>query len=65
MMTALSCIIIVLDAILGTAMFVSLNQEDIYKEMGLYQEFKKIKSGLNCQGHITNLKMERVKDTTV
>jgi len=67
MMTALSCVIIALDAILGTAMFVTLNQEDIYKEMGLYQEFKKIKGwqGLNCQGHITNLKMEQVKDAAV
>ena len=65
MMTALSCVIIVLDAILGAAMFVSQNEEDIYKEMGLYQQFKKIKQGMNCQGHITNLKMERVKDTAV
>lgn len=65
MMTTLSCVIIVLDAILGAAMFVSQNEEDIYKEMGLYQQFKKIKQGMNCQGHITNLKMERVKDTAV
>lgn len=60
--TALSSVIIILDAILGAAMFVHHNQEDIYKEMGLYQEYKKIKGwqGLNSPGHITNLKMERV-----
>jgi hypothetical protein len=43
MVTALSCTILLLDAILGAAMFVSLNQEDIYTELGLYQEYKKIK----------------------
>lgn len=64
MMTALSCAIMVADAILGAAMFVTLNQEDIYKELGLYQEFKKVKGwqGLNCQGHIQNLKMERISE---
>jgi len=66
-MAALSCAVIVLDAILGAAMFVSLNQEDIYKEMGLYQEYKKVKGslGLNCHGHITNLSVEQVGDVAV
>jgi hypothetical protein len=65
MMTALSCVIIVLDAILGTALFVSHNEEEIYKELGLYQQFKKIKQVVNCPGHITNLKMETMKDSAV
>lgn len=66
MVAALSCAVLLLDAILGAAIFVSLNQEDIYKEMGLYKEFKKVKGWqtLNCHGHTSNLKMERVAEQT-
>lgn len=42
MMTALSCAILVADALLGTAIFISHNQEDIYKELGVYREYKRM-----------------------
>lgn len=60
LLTKLTCAILVLDAVLGTAIFIALNQEDIYKELGVYKEYKKMKhfQELNCQGHITNLNME-------
>lgn len=51
------------DAFVGASIFISINQEEIYKELGIYQEYKKIyihkyAEGLNCQGHITNLDMK-------
>lgn len=61
LMTTLSCIVFVFDAILGTAIFIALNQEDIYKELGVYKELKKIQVSLNCEGHISNLKMEKAE----
>ena len=58
-MTTLSCALLVVDALIGTAIFVEQNQEDIYKELGLHKEYKAFVSGLNCEGHIANLKMTR------
>ena len=60
LLTKLACAVLVLDALLGAAIFVAHNQEDIYKELGVYKEYKKMKhfQELNCQGHITNLNME-------
>lgn len=52
--------VLVFDAIIGAAIFIGLNQEDIYKELGLYKEFKRM-SLLNCEGHISNLKMEQAE----
>lgn len=43
MYTKLSCGLLALDALLGTAIFMTINQEDIYKELGVYNEFKKMK----------------------
>lgn len=58
--TKISCAILIFDALLGAAIFASHNQEDIYKELGVYKAYKKmeISKTLNCEGHITNLKME-------
>ena len=55
--TKISCAIMILDALLGTAIFTNHNQEDIYKELGVYKEYKRmeISKTLNCEGHITNL----------
>lgn len=44
MMTTLSCLIMIADATLGTAIFISHNQEDIYRELGVYNEYKKMKN---------------------
>ena len=46
-MTTLSCLVLVVDALLGATLFAAVNQEDIYKELGLFQQFKKIKFSLN------------------
>lgn len=43
LMTALSCAIMIADAVLGAAIFINHNQEDIYKELGVYNEYKKMK----------------------
>lgn len=62
-MSALSCMILAFDALLGASMFVALNQEDIQAELGISSKTnKKINFALNCQGHITNLNMERVQE---
>lgn len=59
LLTQLSCLLLIIDGAMGAAIFVSHNQEDIYKELGVYKEFKQSKYlGLNCQGHITNLNFE-------
>merc|ERR1711924_115060 len=39
----LSCLVLIADACLGAAIFVSHNQEGIYQELGLYKEYKKMK----------------------
>lgn len=41
--TKLSSVFLVIDALLGSAIFMTINQEDIYKELGVYKEFKKMK----------------------
>lgn len=41
--TKLSSAFLAVDALLGTAIFMTINQEDIYKELGVYKEFKKLK----------------------
>ena len=41
-LTTLTCAILILDAFFGAAIFVAHNQEDIYKELGVYKEFKKL-----------------------
>lgn len=38
--TKLSCAFLVIDALLGSAIFMTVNQEDIYKELGVYEKFK-------------------------
>jgi hypothetical protein len=43
MYTKLSCGLLAVDALLGTAIFMTINQEDIYKELGVHNEFKKMK----------------------
>merc|ERR1711924_215855 len=39
----LSCLVLIADACLGAAIFVSHNQEGIYQELGLYKEYKKMR----------------------
>lgn len=48
--TKLSCAILIFDALLGAAIFTCHNQEDIYKELGVYKEYKKMEldKKLNC-----------------
>lgn len=41
--TKLSSTFLAIDALLGSAIFMTINQEDIYKELGVYKEFKKMK----------------------
>lgn len=55
--TKISCALLILDALLGAAIFTNHNQEDIYKELGVYKEYKRmeISKTLNCEGHTTNL----------
>jgi hypothetical protein len=49
------------DALIGTAIFVNLNQEEIYKELGVHKEYKmKQLKGLNQVGHISNLKVATI-----
>lgn len=63
----LSSILLTFDALLGAAIFIAINQEEIYKELGVYKEFKKLSfaKGLNCHGHITNLNMEYKNEKTI
>jgi len=62
----LSIGLLCVDAFLGTAIFVSLNQEEIYKELGVYKEYKMRElKGLNCVGHISNLKMATIETKQV
>lgn len=58
--TKISSAFLTIDALLGSAIFMTINQEDIYKELGVYKKFKQIQfnEGLNCHGHITNLNWE-------
>lgn len=42
LVTKVSCAILVIDAILGAAIFAAHNQEDIYKELGVYQQYKRM-----------------------
>lgn len=60
--TMLTCAVLTADAILGTAIFITHNKEEILKELGLYTTYKQRISGLNCQGHITNLNMQIAKN---
>lgn len=60
-LTMLACALLAFDAFLGTAIFIAHNQEDIYKELGIYGEYKRSQYNikrLNCEGHITNLNLE-------